>query len=344
MKRIVYYISDNGFGHAARGIALIRELAKYDDIEIIIKTGQPLEFIYSENDVGLILKNNSLKVDKLTLQKSLKEWVDSWEELIENEGSFLRAREVDLVISDITPWAFLVAERVGVKSIALSNFTWYEIYQDLLGDNAIIEKIGEAYKKVGIFFQLPLNLDITASNNLTKVGFVSRQIDNQQVKDIKQRIGTDKKLIYVGIGKSVDSGLLTELEFEKEADYNWLFSSGIELEEDNIYTIPKSATQTQNYITACDYVITKPGWTTVTESIMGRVPLLMIERDEVIEDRTVIEKVSQLGLGLSIAEEEFINLNIVDKLEQLDKLRGNFVQYENEVEKIVKEIYECGCV
>ena len=94
----------------------------------------------------------------------------------------------------------------------------------------------------------------------------------------------------------------------------------------------------QNYIAACDYIITKPGWNTVVEAILGGVPLLMIERDEVIEDKTILEKVKNLGLGTSISQKEVLNLKMKEKLKKLDRLRDNFNRYDNQIKQITDKI------
>jgi len=351
MKKIVYYISDNGFGHASRGIGLIRELAKYDDLQIIVKTGRPLEFIktslkntsniefvYSKNDVGLVLKENSLQVNKSRLKEKLNTWVDNWDELVSREESLLANNEVDLIISDITPWPLLVGKNLGIKTVGISNFTWYEIYRDLLGLPPAVRKIKNAYEQTDIFFKLPLNLEIKTVSNLQEVGFISRKIDNKEVKEIRRKIGIDKKLVYIGIGKSVDLRMLNELNIQRFNEYNFLFSSGVDLQGDNIYIIPESVTETQNYIAACDYVITKPGWSTATEAILADVPLLLINRNEIIEDKKVSQKIQSLDLGLSISQQEFEDLDFEAELKKLNTRRENFRGYCNQVGEVAEKI------
>lgn len=49
MKLVIFYISDHGFGHAARNIPIIRELLATDvTLRVIVKTGVAQgEFIQS---------------------------------------------------------------------------------------------------------------------------------------------------------------------------------------------------------------------------------------------------------------------------------------------------------
>ena len=96
MKNIVFYISDHGFGHASRSIAIIKELIKKDNFKIYIKTSKPLDFIknslkeknniyfaYLKTDIGLILKKNSFKLDKDLLVDELEDWFKEWDILID---------------------------------------------------------------------------------------------------------------------------------------------------------------------------------------------------------------------------------------------------------------------
>lgn len=53
MKTIAYYISDYGFGHASRSIAVIRKLLNHPEVEIMICHSFALSFI-KESLTGLV--------------------------------------------------------------------------------------------------------------------------------------------------------------------------------------------------------------------------------------------------------------------------------------------------
>ena len=61
--------------------------------------------------------------------------------------------------------------------------------------------------------------------------------------------------------------------------------------------VPRDATDSQNYIAACDLVVTKPGYSTVSEAILGRVPMLTYQREGFSEDDAIIDAVEDLGIG-----------------------------------------------
>ncbi len=91
MTLVAYYVSDHGYGHASRSIAVIRALVAEDpEVEVVVKSARPLSFLESSlgnprvsfsrltNDVGLILKPASFHVDTEATRHAANRWVESW--------------------------------------------------------------------------------------------------------------------------------------------------------------------------------------------------------------------------------------------------------------------------
>ena len=84
MKKIVYYITDHGMGHATRSIAIIRELQKFG-IDITVRNFNCKEFIQksipginlipSKTDVGLVVKNDGVSIDKDKSKHEMSNWI-----------------------------------------------------------------------------------------------------------------------------------------------------------------------------------------------------------------------------------------------------------------------------
>ena len=152
MKLVIFYISDHGFGHAARNIPIIKELLAIDEtLKIIVNTGvaqgefiesnflgeSRLSVIKESMDVGLVLKPMSFELDVPTLEERVKQYIGSWEQRIEKEKEFLVDEQPDLIVSDIVPWVFQAAKQVKIKSVLMSNFTWVEIYDEYLNPELV---------------------------------------------------------------------------------------------------------------------------------------------------------------------------------------------------------------
>ena len=73
-------------------------------------------------------------------------------------------------------------------------------------------------------------------------------------------------------------------------------TSGIDItcEDDcNVVNLPIDILDTQNYIAASDMVITKAGWGTIGEAILGHTNIVLIERPSAKEDSFNIEKLRE---------------------------------------------------
>lgn len=170
MERICYYVSDHGWGHAARSIAVIRELLARDrnkDLEIIVKADYALEFMRASlqcgrvkfdrcrKDFGYVLRDGCLQVDRERTEKLLKRWLATWDPFIKKERRFCKERNIAVIVSDIAPQPFLVADSLNIPGIAISNFTWYGVYSHLFGETKEVSILKEAYEYADLALVLP---------------------------------------------------------------------------------------------------------------------------------------------------------------------------------------------
>lgn len=138
--KIIFYLSDHGFGHAARNIPIMESLLE-NGHQVIVKTGvaqgefvrdslknyESLEVISASMDVGLVLKSSSFEIDQVALEKKVRTFLTTWPPRIEAEVTYLKQMNPDAVVCDIVPWAIVAAKEAGIKSYLISNFTWMEI-------------------------------------------------------------------------------------------------------------------------------------------------------------------------------------------------------------------------
>ena len=228
MTNICFYISDYGYGHASRDIAIIRRLLKeFNDIKIYVKTNGPFHFvrdslpqknvevIQTKNDIGVIFnfKGNSITVDRKQTKELLDTWLSSWDEYIQKERRFCEAHIIKVILTDITPQPFIVANELGIPSIGISNFTWHYIFHHLFGDTPETERIEEAYRHANFALVLPFNEEMTLFNERKEISFVSREITSDR-KAMRRKCGIadDKLLVYLGVGRSFDSSFIGNIK------------------------------------------------------------------------------------------------------------------------------------
>ena len=338
MTNICFYISDYGYGHASRDIAIIRKIINENkDVKIFVKTDVPYNFVRqslpqknvevvrAKNDIGVVFKENNVSVDKEKTKEMLKEWLSSWSDYIQNERKFCETHEVDLILSDIVPQSFIVADELEIPSIAISNFTWHYIFSNLFGDVAATERIKEAYQCADIALVLPFNEDMNLFRKKKKISLVSREITvDRRVMRRKCGVSDDELLVYVGVGLSFDSSFMRNMKKIDVSNVKFLVSSHAELPFENVIKIPNTETETQNYIGICDLVVSKTGYGTVSEAVRARIPMFLLKREGFKEDELVGNKVEEMGIGKFISEKSFLDGDWVSDLNRLGEYTKRF--------------------
>lgn len=350
---IALYISSHGFGHMTRCLGIMENILNTSHYNLYIVCGKRQNdfariylakykdrIIYKDlvTDIGLVNKESSLEVDKLSLGQELIKFTSSWEEIVSDEYDFLKNLNIKCIVSDISPIGTLVGNKLQLPVVLITNFTWVEQYEYIGIDESIIDKYRQAYSYVTklIKYDLCLPISIVNCKNIYEVGFTCRQIDLDKVGKIKKQYGNS---ILVTCGKSANLNTINIKNFKGTI----FTTSGIDITcEDgcNIVNLPIDILDTQNYIAASDIIITKAGWGTIAEAVIGNTPLVLIERPSAIEDTFNIEKIKEYKLGISISEND---LGKIDILEINRKFRKNIDykklnNYKNYVGKVVSHI------
>ncbi|MEH7097785.1 glycosyltransferase family protein [Neobacillus vireti] len=355
MRIIAYYISDYGYGHASRGIAIIRNLLKDPEVYIIVCHSFALTFIKDslnssrvifrnlKTDVGYFLEENSIQPDRNRLVEEYKNFVSNWDYKVNQEQDFLQMNKIDLVVSDISPLPFEATEHLGIPSIGLSNFTWYTAYQGLIEDRELYP-FKTAYQKMTYFFSLAGgNEKWTVTTN--EYGIYSREVDLKEVERIRTLVNPNgyKHVIFLGLGMKIDvDSSLEELPIWNSPDCAFIVSSNVQVNRANVFQIPSDYLESQNYIAAADLVISKAGWGMVGEAINANVPLLILNRTSMVEDQNTINYLKKHHLChiidwdqfKSFRLDEFFMNNITKEINVNSKLNNH------EADKIAADILQ----
>lgn len=314
----VWYVSCHGFGHITRSLAqLEKKLDENSNFKCIIVSGEKqIEFVklYFKNysnrvifrktltDIGLINKKNSLDVDKELLEIKLKDFISKWDDLVEEEINFLKDYPIGDIFCDISPIGILVSKNLKKKINLISNFTWYQQYSYLNLDSEITQKYLELDEMIDNLYLYPLNLDFSyISPEIIKMDFISRKISVKKIEEIKIQHGES---IFISCGKSA------QLDEISVANFNGTVftTSGVKVENihGKVVELPVDILDTQNYIAASNFIIAKAGWGTVAEAVCAKTPMILLEREEVLEDTHIIGLVKEKFGAKSIKLDELI--------------------------------------
>lgn len=314
----VWYVSCHGFGHITRSLAqLEKKLDENSNFKCIIVSGEKqIEFAklyfkdYSDRvifrgiltDVGLINKNNSLDVDKELLEIKLKDFISKWDNIVEEEINFLKSYNIGDVFCDISPIGILVSKSLKKKVNLISNFTWYQQYIYLNLDLEITQKYLELDKMIDNLYLYPLNLDFSHIDpKIIKMDFISRKISVKKVEEIKKQYGES---IFISCGKSAQLDEITIANFNGTV----FTTSGIKVKniDGKVLELPIDILDTQNYIATSNFIIAKAGWGTVAEAVCAETPMILLEREGVLEDTHIIGLAKEKFGAKSIKLKELI--------------------------------------
>lgn len=347
---IAYYISDYGYGHATRSVAVIRKLLKSNKhLTVTICHSFAQSFLKGslrdsrvifrtlETDVGYILNPLTLELDHLKIQDMYESYLVQRKQKIEDERDFLTEQNIDYIISDIYPTAIEAAYDLNIPSIGISNFLWSDVYKNIISDHKL-KTMQEAYAKMTYY--LPLKGQTDPKKHMNTFDFFSREIDNCEVKKIKSNLDVSLSdiVIFYGLGMKIDHS--TQLDNNSSLwsteGCKFIVSSHIDINHPNVFKIPDDYTETQNYIAASDFTITKPGWSTVSESINGDSHLLLIKRDSFIEDQNTIDALKEKSNYHVISLEKLNHSNFKDIV--LVKHHKKFNSTLSGIREIIKKL------
>jgi predicted glycosyltransferase len=86
--------------------------------------------------------------------------------------------------------------------------------------------------------------------------------------------------------------------------------------------IPQNDPESQDYVGACDLVVCKAGYSTISEAISARVPMLLFHN--FIEGEWLTREVRTLGLGEEITHSAFVGAGWATRLEALDRWKAAY--------------------
>jgi L-arabinokinase len=179
---VVFLISGHGFGHASRQVEVINALvalqpslgglpgegrvgpivvATTADPALLARTIRgPYHLIPISSDPGIVQRDSVTHDDDASALAAAR-FYDSFDARVEEACRALDRVEPGLIVGDIPPLAFAVADRLGVRSIAIANFTWDWIYEAMpeVLDRAprLLQTIRQAYARATSALELPFS-------------------------------------------------------------------------------------------------------------------------------------------------------------------------------------------
>jgi L-arabinokinase len=300
---IVFYISGHGFGHASRQVEIINALVGLDPAcRIVIRTAVeagllartlavPYRLLDGACDTGIAQPTSVAHDDEATVREAAA-FYDSWPDRVTSDLDRLAPEKPALIVGDIPPLAFEVADRLGVPSVAIANFTWDWIYETQPGlDRAaphLRPTLRAAYAKASLALELPLSGGFDVFPTRRALPFVARR-STQRREDTRRFFGLPPDapvalLSFGGYGlPELDLSLVDCRSEWTVATTDRVGGPARSLSQPHVVEIAEAAFvidrfRYEDLVAAVDVVITKPGYGIIAECIAAETALLYTSR------------------------------------------------------------------
>ncbi len=318
IKRIAYYISSHGYGHAARSLAVLATLA--NKVELFVKTeippsfftdylGNCVQIIPQQIDSGCAQKNFS-EIDEETTFQNFQKFMKVHDQILDSEVNWLKKKSIDLIISDAPPLPIEAAHRANIPSLLITNFTWHDIYSEFSLANKyadLIEIIRGEYAKTTLQILPQCHIVNKVTPNKKESGFIG--LDGKNIRDqLTKKLSLNfegKTAVFIYLGK-LDSSFLKWENLSDIEDCIFLTRDDVSTKVKNLFFLDSSY-EYRDLIASSDVVCTKAGYSTLATSFRAGIPIFSSDRQNFSEVVAVKKFLKENEVGLILDNERFFS-------------------------------------
>jgi L-arabinokinase len=269
-----------------------------------------------------VVQIDSLHIDESATASRAAAFHEDFEARAEAEAEVLRQMRARVVVADIPPVACAAADRAGVQSVVLGNFTWDWIYaaypQFAASAPGVVETIGNSYGRAARALRLPLHGGFETMRTVVRdIPFIARK-SRRSRDEVRRALGFSPADCVVlasfgGHQLGLDYGaiarrnpfrlLVTDYEYPRSSDTNGLVCIARQHLADR-------GLKYEDLIAAADAVVGKPGYGIVSECVANGVAFLYARRSRFAEQ--------------DVFEREMPNLLRCRRIEKDDLLTGDW--------------------
>ncbi len=341
-KRIGCCITLHGFGHAARACAVMEALSALCPVCFEIVTTVPKWFFaqslsasYTLHpiscDVGLVQKN-ALEEDLGQTLKSLESFYPLDQNLIDRVA--VTFRDCELVICDIAPLGLAAAQRAGVTSVLIENFTWDWIYQSYSIDYPAfishIHSLQRLYQQADYYIQAaPVCNPIDGALQVPPIARKRREKRALLRQQLQVRETDTLVLVTMGGIAGTQLPLAQMAEMEQCFVLPGAARKMMEI-RGNFRLLPQdSSFYHPDLVAACDAVIGKVGYSTLAEVYQAGIPYGYIGRPSFRESASLAAFIDREMVSLEISWEQFQGEHWLDRVPELCRLPSQRISRPN---------------
>jgi hypothetical protein len=333
---IAWFVTPHGLGHAARAAAIMASWARdHTSLKLHLFTtvpklffqesiGAPFTYHHLETDLGVV-QRSALREDIGATVRRLDDFLPFDEAWLDQLAEKLQQIGCDRVVVDIAPLGLAVAQRAGIPSVLIENFTWDWIYEAYVKQDSRLQRHIDYLHAV--FATATVHVQTTPVCHPVKADFVSapvsrvpRQIPEQTRK--KLGVPLEARVVLVTMG-----GIPEQCSCEEAlATYHDLIfllpGTGSQLErKGNLFFIPVNAgIYHPDLVAASDAVVGKLGYSTLSEVYYTGLPFAYICREHFRESDVLSTYAADQFNGIALAPRDYETGNWISCVPDLIQL------------------------
>jgi len=299
---VVFYVSGHGFGHASRQVEILNALGTLEpSLRLLIRSAVspellsrtmrvPYTLLPAPCDSGIVQSTSVNHDDEASVREASSFYAD-FGARIDKEVDRLASEDVRLIVGDIPPLAFEVADRLVVPSVAIGNFTWDWIYETQHGFAAIdglLAMIRRAYGKATRALELPFAGGFEVFPSVERLPLVARRPTRTRAETRAYfGVPADRPAALLSFGgyglPSLDLSTLDCLDRWTIVTTDRITPQADAPPPANVVFLPEDAFLTggfryEDLVAASDVIVTKPGFGIIAECIASNTAMLYTSR------------------------------------------------------------------
>ncbi|GEM_PF-928195 len=331
IKRIAYYISSHGYGHAARSLAVLKTLA--NKAKVFVKTeippsffqeyfGDSIQVIPQQTDSGCAQKNFS-DIDEATTFQNLRNFQKDRDKVISNEVHWLKQEFIDLIISDAASLPLEAAHRSDIPSLLIANFTWHDIFSKFsLAEkhSDLIDILKDEYSKTTLQILPQCHIVNNVVPKKMESGFIGlggNNIQNRLSKELHLDF-EGKTTVFIYLGEQ-DSSFLIWKNLGNIKDCLFLTRDNIQTKVKNLFVLDSSYDY-RDLIASSDLVCTKAGYSTLATAFLSGNPIFSSDRQNFSEAKVVKNFLKVKKVGYILDNEPFFSCDWEETIKKTSSL------------------------
>ncbi|WP_017293806.1 hypothetical protein [Geminocystis herdmanii] len=353
MSRPVLYlaITNHGFGHAVRMATIASQIQKLNsDILLVLVTTAPRwllesyiegDFIYRYRafDVGVI-QLDSLKMDLEATKEKMTEYRLRENEIVAGEVEFISINKVGLILADIPAMVTSIAQKANIPCWMMSNFGWDFIYRSWGGEfNDIADWLSNNYQKCQRLFRLPLAEEMASfpvRENVGLTGGIPRYTESELREKFNLTTPKEKTVLLTFGGLGIDA--IPYENLSRFPDWQFITFANNAPDLPNLLNITSRLDRPVDFMPLCGRVMSKPGFSTFSESMRLDIPVISLTREGFAEAEILLQGLANHSYHQIVNYQEFFDSNWDFLKQELLPPQSNQQIEKNGTEIIAQEI------